>query len=52
MTTTIDYFHSFPCPVCGNWNPCHNIAGDCLFCGSQGFKTLKNKGEKNGRGEI
>ena len=49
--TTKDYNLRYPCPVCDNWISGHNIAGDCPYCGSQGFKTLRNKGENNGKKE-
>ncbi len=44
----IDYYRQFPCPICGIWISCDNIAGVCPNCGSKGFKTLRNKAENNG----
>lgn len=43
--TEIDYYQSFDCPICKEWIPCYNIAGDCPHCHSVGFKTLRNNGD-------
>ena len=42
MTETgIKNNQNFPCPVCERWIPCYNIAGNCPYCGSVGFKGVK-----------
>ena len=35
------YMNAFQCPICLKWIPNSNVAGNCPYCDSKGFTTLK-----------